>query len=96
MALFRVYTIIDTNDTSWRILNDPTHEELKTNISAFIKKIIHVTRVIPRIEKVFREDREKKIASIKKQMDDQEKSIGGANKGGYGRGGIKNPNDVNY
>jgi hypothetical protein len=40
VALFRVYTIIDTNDAGWRILHDPSHEELKTNISSFIKKII--------------------------------------------------------
>ena len=54
--------------------------------------------MIPRVEKVFREERDKKIAAIKKQMDEQEGSIGGAGKGGYGagRGGMKNPNDVNY
>lgn len=40
VALFKVYTIIDTNDAGWRILHDPTHEELKSNISSFIKKVI--------------------------------------------------------
>lgn len=39
-ALFKVFTIIDTNDAGWRILHDPTHEELKSNISNFIKKVI--------------------------------------------------------
>ena len=67
VPLLKVNTIIDTLDAGWRILHDPTHDELKTNISSFIKKIIQVTKVIPRIEKVFRDERDKKIGGIKKQ-----------------------------
>ena len=28
----KVYTIIDTNDAGWRILHDPTHEEMKASM----------------------------------------------------------------
>jgi len=95
VALFKVYTVIDTNDASWRILHDPSHDQMLKSIKQFIKKILQVTRVIPRIEKVFRDEREKKIAEIKKKQDDQDKSMGAANKG-YGRGGMKNPTDIHY
>ena len=91
---------LDPDDVNWRIYHDPTHEELKNSISSFIKKIILVTKVIPRIEKVFREEREKKISVIKKEMDEAEKSGGGgagnAGRFGAGRGNIRNPGDVNY
>lgn len=42
-----------------------------------MKKIIHVARVVPKIEKVFREKREAKIAKLKRKMDEGEKN--GAN-----------------
>jgi hypothetical protein len=53
-----VYTILDPNHVNWKIIHDPTHEELKSNIQVFIQKIIQVTRVVPRVEKVFREKRD--------------------------------------
>lgn len=85
-------TNLDAEDVNWRIFHDPTHEELKACVSGFIKKIIQVTRVIPRVEKVFREEREKRIAMIKKELDEAEKSGGGAGAGKFGRGG----RDVNF
>jgi hypothetical protein len=39
-------------------------------------KIIHVIRVIPRIEVIFRKQRDLKISSIKKELDESEKSGG--------------------
>jgi hypothetical protein len=98
MPIFRVYTILDTNDVTWKILHDPTHEELKTSISGFIKKIIQVTKVAPRVEKIFRAERESRIASIKKDMEESEKAGGAANNNrfGAGRGGMRNPADVNF
>jgi hypothetical protein len=45
----------------WPVVHEPTHDELLSNITSFIKKIIKVVRVVPRVEKVFREEREKKI-----------------------------------
>lgn len=71
-----MYTILDPNHVNWKIIHDPTHEELKSNIQVFIQKIIHVTRVVPRVEKVFREKRDNKIAAIKKDLDESEKSGG--------------------
>ncbi len=42
-----------------------------------MKKIIHVARVVPKIEKVFREKREAKISKLKRKIDEGEKN--GAN-----------------
>lgn len=39
-----------------------------------MKKIIHVARVVPKIEKVFREKREAKIAKVKRKIDEGEKN----------------------
>jgi hypothetical protein len=53
-----------------------------------------VTRVIPRVEKVFRDEREAKLAIMKKDQDDSEKAGGGANRFNAARGaGLRNPAD---
>jgi hypothetical protein len=60
-------------------LHDPTHSELKSSIQSFIKKIINVTRVLPRVEKIFRQRREAKIGGMKKVLELAEKSGGNIN-----------------
>lgn len=63
-------------------------------MESFINKVIHVTRVVPVIEKVFRDDRESRILEIKKEVEEIEKAGGGAGRFGGGggmRGGIKGP-----
>lgn len=78
VPIFRVYNILDTdpNKPKWDIKHEPNHEELKTNINLFIHKIINVTRVIPRIEKIFRERRSTKIEELKRELDEADKSGG--------------------
>mmetsp|Transcript_20727 Transcript_20727/g.31790 ORF Transcript_20727/g.31790 Transcript_20727/m.31790 type:complete len:322 (+) Transcript_20727:2434-3399(+) len=93
VPIFRVYTILDPNHVNWKIVHDPSHEELKTSIQVFIKKIIHVTRVVPRVEKVFRELREKKISDIKKELEESERS-GGNTAAAFAKAGMRP--DVNY
>jgi hypothetical protein len=78
VAIFTVYTILNIDQSDkWNIVHDPTHEELKLELQAFMRKIIKVTRVVPRIERVFREKRDDVISSIKKQVEDADKA--GAN-----------------
>ena len=86
MPLFRVYTVLKPDDSmqKWPVVHEPTHDELLSSITNFIKKIIKVVRVVPRIEKIFRDEREKKILVIKKEIEESEKN-GGAGAGG-GRG----------
>ncbi len=60
-------TNLDTEDPNWRLYHDPSHEELKSNMSEFIKKMIAVTKVMPRVEKVFRDERDLRIALIRKE-----------------------------
>ena len=74
VPIFKVYTVLDEN---WNIIHRPTHEVLHSSIYSFLKKITHSTRVVPRIEKVFRDKRSKKIAEIKAEIDEVERS--GAN-----------------
>jgi hypothetical protein len=33
VAFLKVYTIIDTYDSGWKILHDPSHDDLKQNMS---------------------------------------------------------------
>jgi ElaB/YqjD/DUF883 family membrane-anchored ribosome-binding protein len=86
VPLFRVYTVLKPDDSmqKWPVVHEPTHDELLSSITNFIKKIIKVVRVVPRIEKIFRDEREKKILVIKKEIEESEKN-GGAGAGG-GRG----------
>jgi dynein heavy chain len=78
VPIFRVYTILDPapHQASWKIIHDPTHDQLRSSIQHFMKQIIHVTRVVPRIEKVFRERRGEKIAALKAELDEAEKGGG--------------------
>ena len=93
MPIFKVYTELDPNSVKWKIIHNPTHEELKSNIQTFIKQIIHVTRVVPNIEKIFRERRQRKIEEIKAELDDTEKS-GNNTAGAFAKAGMRP--DVNY
>ena len=63
VPIFKVMTVLIIDDTmpKWPVVHEPTHEEMQSSISRFIKKIIQVVRVVPRIEKIFREEREKKL-----------------------------------
>jgi hypothetical protein len=59
VAIFYVYTILNIDPSDkWNIVHEPTHEELKLELQGFMRKIIKVTSVVPRIERVFREKRE--------------------------------------
>jgi hypothetical protein len=73
--------IPDDSMQKWPVVHEPTHEEMQSSISRFIKKIIQVVRVVPRIEKVFRDEREKKISLIKKEIEEAEKNGGSSGAG---------------
>lgn len=45
-------------NTDYKVINNPSHNKIKTDISIFIKQIIQVTSVVPRLEGVFRKDRD--------------------------------------
>ena len=102
VPIFKVMTVLIPDDTmpKWPVVHEPTHDELLKNISLFIKKIIHVVRVVPRVEKIFREEREKKISLIKKEIEEAEKTggAGAAGRFGAGRPGAAagRPGDVNF
>lgn len=67
MPIFRVFTIIDTKSNEWKIVNQPSHDVIKKMIATFIKQIVQVTAVVPRLEGVFRKDREEVVEKLKEQ-----------------------------
>jgi len=75
IPIFKVYTILDPkNTTNWTIIHEPSHEELLTSINVFMHKIIQVTSVVPRIEKIFRERRAAKILDLKNRVQEAVKN----------------------
>lgn len=69
IPIFKIFTMLDPkNEANWNIIHDPSHEELLSNINVFMKRIIQVTDVVPRIEKIFRERREKVILAQKSKV----------------------------
>jgi hypothetical protein len=98
VPIFRVYTKIsdDANPhgaSAWKIMHDPSHEHLKETIRKFMRQIIHVTRVVPRVEKVFRERRDAKIAGIWRELVESEKS-GGNPAAAFAKAGMRQ--DANW
>jgi hypothetical protein len=56
VAIFTIHTILGEAD-KWVIVYEPTHEVLKSELEAFMRKIIKVTGVVRRVEAVFRDSR---------------------------------------
>ena len=88
ITLFKVYTMIDPSKNVWGVVHDPSHPELLDGINEVMTKINFVTEHIPRLEKVFREEREKKIEKIieerrREEEDDAAKFGGKARRPGF-------------
>ena len=64
ITLFKVYTMIDSSENVWGVMHDPWHSELLDGINEVMSKINFVTEHIPRLEKVFREEREVVISKL--------------------------------
>ena len=65
VPIFRVYTILDKDKNEPKVVTSPTHDTIKKTIANFIKQIIQVTSVVPRLETVFRKDREIVVEKLK-------------------------------
>lgn len=57
---------MDKEKAEPRVVTSPTHDTIKKTIANFIKQIIQVTSVVPRLEGVFRKDRDE-VVEVKKQ-----------------------------
>ena len=40
MPIFRVYTVLDKEKNDWKVVNNPNHNKIKTEIATFMKQII--------------------------------------------------------
>lgn len=62
--------MIETENLEWKVKHDPSHAVLKKCIDDLINSIIRVTSVVPRIDTVFRDDRQKILGSIRSQIEE--------------------------
>lgn len=67
VPIFRVFTILDKDKNEPKVVTQPTHDLIKKTIANFIKEIIQVTSVVPRLEGVFRKDRDEVVEKHKKE-----------------------------
>jgi hypothetical protein len=67
VPIFRVFTILEKDKSEPKVVTQPTHDTIKKTIANFIKQIIQVTSVVPRLEQVFRKDREEVVEILKAQ-----------------------------
>jgi hypothetical protein len=67
VPIFKVSTILDKDKSEPKVVTDPTHDVIKKTIADFIFKIVQVTSVIPRLEGVFRKDRDVVVSKLKEQ-----------------------------
>jgi len=58
VPIFRVETVLDTKQDEWKVCHNPNHATLKHDIENLLYKTVKATSVVPRIENVFRKDRQ--------------------------------------
>jgi hypothetical protein len=56
---------LDKDKNDWKVVNMPSHDTIKKTIATFIKQIVQVTAVVPRLEGIFRKDREEVVEKLK-------------------------------
>ena len=93
MPIFKIFTILDSSTDDWKTVHDPSHAVLKQEITKFMRDVVQVTTCVPRIEGVFRKDRQVIIDKMKEKRDEEEASGGG---GGGSFGGGNRQTDINY
>jgi hypothetical protein len=83
VAIFKVCTKLDRRvPGSWKIVHEPSHSVITDEIVKLMGKIRNLTKVLQRLEELFRRDRDKLVAeAIKEELVKKEKN-GGGNFGG--------------
>jgi len=82
VPIFRVFTVISTTpskdqDSEWTVVNEPSHAQLKTALVDFIRRISEATSVVPRLERVFRDNYDVLVTEAWKRQIEQERTTGG-------------------
>jgi hypothetical protein len=91
VPIFKIFTVLDASHDEWKTVHEPSHAVLKAEITQFMRDVVKVTECIPRVEGVFRKDRQVIIDKMKEKRDEEEASGGG----GGQFGGNRNT-DINY
>lgn len=58
MPIFKIETELDVTQDEWKVNHNPTHAILKHDIEKLLVDVVRATKVVPRIEGVFRKDRQ--------------------------------------
>ena len=67
-------TVLDTSLDEWKVCHNPNHAMLKSDIDNLLYSIVKATIVVPRIEGVFRSDRQKILDEYLKMIDDADRA----------------------
>jgi len=76
IPVFKVYTQVEQGEKGMNVVHEPSAEDLKVGLEEFIHTIGSVSKVIPRLESVFRQKRDLNILEIKKQIMSQDSGGG--------------------
>lgn len=74
MPIFTVETQLLTTEEEWKVVHKPNHAELKQDIEVLLKNVIKATSVVPRIEGVFRKDRQEVLDNIYAMIEEHDRS----------------------
>jgi len=74
VPIFTVETVLDTSNEEWKVCHNPNHAQLKNDIERLLHDIVKATSVVPRIEGVFRKDRQKILDDFRTQIAENERS----------------------
>lgn len=74
MPIFFVETVLDTSQDEWKVCHNPNHAMLKEDIEKLLYYIVKATAVVPRIEGVFRSDRQAILDEYMKMIDDADRA----------------------
>ena len=66
--------MLDTNQDEWKVCHNPNHATLKQDIEHLLYSIVKATQVVPRIEGVFRADRQAILDEYLKMIDDADRA----------------------
>jgi hypothetical protein len=74
VPIFTVETVLDTNQDEWKVCHNPNHAQLKMDIERLLYAIVKATSVVPRIEGVFRLDRQSILDDYRGMIDEADQA----------------------
>lgn len=73
MPIFSVETELDINQDEWKVCHSPNHAQLKRDIELLLANVTQATSVIPRIEGIFKKDRQAILDDYRNRIDEADR-----------------------